>query len=70
MSSCLGVLLELHIPDLLAKETKPIALNDVRFLLSKAAPSCMPASNTLVHLAADDNLRCCFPAACTEGRCK
>lgn len=30
MSSCLGVLLELHIPDLLAKETKPIALKDVR----------------------------------------
>lgn len=29
MSSCLGVLLELHIPDLLAKENKPIALKDV-----------------------------------------
>ena len=29
MSSCLGVLLELHIPDLLAKESKPIALKDV-----------------------------------------
>ncbi len=29
MSSCLGVLLELKIPDLLAKEDKPIALLDV-----------------------------------------
>jgi hypothetical protein len=29
MSSCLGVLLELKLPDLLAKETKPIALQDV-----------------------------------------
>ena len=31
MSSCLGVLLELHIPDLLAQEDKPIALNKVIF---------------------------------------
>ncbi len=31
MSSCLGVLLELKIPDLLAKEDKPIALQDVSF---------------------------------------
>ena len=30
MSSCLGVLLELRIPDLLAKEDKPIALKEVR----------------------------------------
>lgn len=29
MSSCLGVLLELHVPDLLAKESKPIALKSV-----------------------------------------
>ncbi|KAL3132215.1 hypothetical protein ABBQ32_008805 [Trebouxia sp. C0010 RCD-2024] len=29
MSSCLGVLLELHIPDLLAKENEPIALKDL-----------------------------------------
>lgn len=40
MSSCLGVLLELHIPDLLAKETKPIALKDVRPLHVHAAGSC------------------------------
>ena len=32
MSSCLGVLLELQIPDLLAKEDKPIALKDVSAL--------------------------------------
>ena len=31
MSSCLGVLLELKIPDLLAKEDKPIALQDVGY---------------------------------------
>ena len=34
MSSCLGVLLELQIPDLLAKEEKPIALQDVSFSLA------------------------------------
>ena len=34
MSSCLGVLLELQIPDLLAKEEKPIALQDVSLSLT------------------------------------
>ncbi len=33
MSSCLGVLLELQIPDLLAKEDKPVALKDVSVLI-------------------------------------
>ncbi len=31
MSSCLGVLLELKIPDLLAKEDKPITLQKVGY---------------------------------------
>ena len=31
MSSCLGVLLELKIFDLLAKEDKPVALQDVGY---------------------------------------
>ena len=34
MSSCLGVLLELQIPELLAKEDKPMSLKDV----SKSLP--------------------------------
>ena len=33
LSSCIGVLLELHIPDLLAKEDKPIALKQVKSLV-------------------------------------
>ena len=40
MSSCLGVLLELKIPDLLAKQDKPIPLQDVGYCYaSRLSPS-------------------------------
>ena len=39
MSSCLGVLLELQIPDLLAKEDKPIALEMVGYRFASRSSS-------------------------------
>lgn len=52
MSSCLGVLLELRIPDILAKEDKPIALKEVSRLFNLCrlgAETCLQMLTTSIQ---------------------